>query len=109
MVVGHRVVVLLQVLRTSPCRGGAAQNYNLHCYVHFFQKLATFLRHLVLAASGQQGEAYSILFPYDVVDHETLLGVSRSEEIRLEICRTLHIYGCICSELSTFFGQPVDA
>ena len=43
------------------------------------------------------------------VVHVTQLGVSRSKQIRFEICRSLHIYGRICFELSTLFGQPEDA
>ena len=35
--------------------------------------------------------------------HVTQLGVSRSKEIQLEICRSLHINNRICFELSTFF------
>ena len=35
--------------------------------------------------------------------HVTQLGVSRSKEIGLQICRSLHIYNRICFELSTFF------
>jgi hypothetical protein len=37
VVVGHRAVVFLQVLETSPCRGGAAEIFNLHDYANFFQ------------------------------------------------------------------------
>ena len=48
------------------------------------------------------------LFRMMFVYHITLLGVSRSKEIWLEICRSLHIYSRICFELSTFFGQPED-
>jgi hypothetical protein len=44
-----------------------------------------------------------------VVGNVTQLGVSRSKEIRLEVCRSLHIYNHIYFELSMFFGQPVDA
>ena len=44
-----------------------------------------------------------------IVDHVTQLGVSRSKEIQLEICRSLHINNRICFELSMFFGQPEDA
>jgi hypothetical protein len=43
---------------------------------------------------------FSYLFMF--VDHVTQLGVSRSKEIRLKICRSLHIYNRICFELSTF-------
>ena len=35
------------------------------------------------------------------VDRVNQLGISRSEEIRLEICRCLHIFNRICFELST--------
>ena len=35
----------------------------------------------------------------------TELGVTHSKEIRLDICRSLHMYDRICFELSTFFGQ----
>ena len=35
--------------------------------------------------------------------HVTQLGVSRSKEVQLEICRSLHINNRICFELSTFF------
>ena len=35
------------------------------------------------------------------VDRVNQLGVSRSEEIRLEICSFLHIFNRICFELST--------
>jgi hypothetical protein len=35
VVVGHRTVVFLQVLETSPCRGGAAEILSSHYYVSF--------------------------------------------------------------------------
>jgi hypothetical protein len=44
---------------------------------------------------------FSYLFMF--VDH---VSVSRSKEIRLKICRSLHIYNRICFELSTFFDSP---
>ena len=40
------------------------------------------------------------------VGHVNQLDVSRSKEIRLEICICLHIYNRICFELSMFYGQP---
>ena len=56
-------------------------------------------RHL----AGQQGERHKQpLFPYYVLRSHNL-GVSRSKEIWLGICKSLHIYIRICFELSTFF------
>jgi hypothetical protein len=52
---------------------------------------------------------YNPSFHIIVVDRVTQLGVSRSKEIRLEVCRSLHIYDRIYFGLSTLFGQPVDA
>jgi hypothetical protein len=36
VVVCHRVVAFLQVLETSPCRGGATEILSSHYYVSFF-------------------------------------------------------------------------
>jgi hypothetical protein len=52
---------------------------------------------------------YNLSFCPMVVGHVTQLGVSCSKEIRLEVCRSLHIYNRICFGLSMHFGQPADA
>ena len=57
VVVGHRAVGLLQVLVTSPCRGGAAEIYNWHYYIRLLQGRllqGSFPTHHF---AGQQGEA----------------------------------------------------
>jgi hypothetical protein len=44
-----------------------------------------------------------------VIARVTWFGVSRSKDIPLLVCRSLHIYDRIYFGLSTYFGQPVDA
>ena len=41
-----------------------------------------------------------------VVDRVTQLGVSHSKEIRLEVCRSLHIYDRIYFRLSMLLDSP---
>lgn len=44
-----------------------------------------------------------------VVHHVNQLGVSRSKQIRLKVCRSVHTYDGICFGLSTYYGRLVDA
>jgi hypothetical protein len=134
LVVGHHVIVFLQILETSPYRRGAAEILSSHYYVSFFQertywsgagvprssfsalrvclhRVASPLHRLAMAPLAwlHRHPKYNPPFLIIVVARVTQLGVSRSKEIRLEVCRSLHIYNCICFRLSTYFGQPADA
>ena len=67
VVVGHRAVGLLQVVVTSPCRGGAAKIYNWHYYVPLLQERLlqrSFL--IVLDSSLCPTARWGILHPLSV-------------------------------------------
>ena len=65
--------------------------------------------HAWLVTSRSTKVIHTVLLLYHVRrSRKPVRGVSRSKDIRLEICRSLHIYKRICFELSTFFGQPED-
>jgi hypothetical protein len=49
---------------------------------------------------------YNLSFRIIVVYRVTQLGASHSKEIWLKIYRSLHIYNCICFELSIFLDSP---
>jgi len=103
VVVVHHAVLFIVGFESLPVQGRCCRNLDLtllcsfycrRCYCNVLD--SSLCR---TARWGIKDPSFHIMFVY----HVTWLGVSRSKEIQLEICRSLHIYNRICFELSMFF------